>query len=199
MAKIAIDMDGTIADFTSLFIKEAGEKFDIQLTYNEVISYDISTFIFNRMTKEQQEEYKDNPRRIYKELLVDDFFNRIEPLEGAVDAVKEIYKQGHDIVFLTKVIDWDDTPKNKAKWLNKYFFEIEYDIIMVDSAKSKHIVDVDIIIDDDPRVLEGVTAIPICIAQPWNKSERNSYHAIADNMHDALGEISFILKTINTN
>jgi len=195
MAVIAIDMDGTIADFTTHSFKRVKEVFDIDMSMEDAKIPHTAKLVWDRMTDSQKTYYADE-REIYNDILYPGFFYDLEPFKGAVDAVKEIVKEGHEVYFLTKILEWERTPTEKAAWLKKYFHDIEYKIIMVDSVKAKHIVDADIIIDDDPRVLDGAMALPICIAQPWNEEKRDKFQIVVSSFVDVLPEIKEISNEI---
>lgn len=180
--KICIDMDGTIAKFTEASFKKVKELYGIELTFEDAYKPNTAELVWNRMTEEQRSNFN-TPREIYEKLCERGFFLQLEPFEDAIESVKDIYKMGYEIIFLTKAIDWVSTPEDKAEWLKKYFSDIEYKIIMVDSVTCKHIINCDFIVDDDPRVLEGAMPVKLCMERPWNKEYRDkteSVYAVKD-------------------
>jgi len=182
--KIAIDLDGTIANFSNASFKRVEELYGIKMTKADAYKPETAQLVWERMTPAQKSKYTDH-RELYAEICEEGFFENLEPLPGAIKAVKELAKE-HEIFFLTKVLNWDRSAPEKAVWLKRYFSTIEYATIMVDSVRAKHIVDVDIVIDDDARVLKGIGGIAICIAQPWNQLERKGFLLIANDMSEAV-------------
>lgn len=171
MAVLAIDMDGTIVNFASESFRRAEELYGIKMTKKDAYKPKTAELLWERMTNEQKSKFTDH-REIYEEICGDGFFECLEPFPKAIEAIKELYAEGHEIIFLTKVLNWNRSAKEKAVWLKKYFSDIKYTTMMVDSIKAKHLVNADYIIDDDIRVLQGAIAKPICIAQPWNEDYR---------------------------
>jgi len=169
--KIAIDMDGTIANFTEASFKKVEELYGIKMTVADAYKPKTAQLVWERMSEEQKSKYKDC-NELYGEICDKGFFLTIKPFEHAIESVKEIFSMGYQIFFLTKILNWDRSANEKAIWLEKYFSDIDYKIIMVDSVHSKHIVNADVFIDDDPRVLKGVSGFSICMARPWNEKVR---------------------------
>jgi 5'(3')-deoxyribonucleotidase len=168
--RIAVDMDGTIADFTSAFRNKIRELYGLECDDG----YIDAKSVYESLTADQRKKYKTH-YEIYGDLCSPGFFSDLEPLHGAVEAVQELYDEEHEIYFLTKVLNWDRSAPEKALWLQHYFPGEKPKIIMVNNTKAKHLVNVDVIVDDDKRVLCGDTmAMKICIAQPWNKEFRES-------------------------
>lgn len=196
MAIIAIDMDGTIADFATLSFKKVKELYGINMTKEDAYKPKTAELVWDRMTKQQKSKFSDK-REIYGEVCAKGFFEKILPFKGAVEAVLQLAKEGHEIIFLTKVLNWDRSAAEKAIWLKKYFKDIKYMTVMVDSIKAKHLLNADIFIDDDVKVLEGIQGIPICMAQPWNKDQQEKFPAVVQNMTEVLSLIKEMLPTID--
>ena len=194
MATIAIDMDGTIADFTTKSFEKVKELYGIKLTKDDAYKPKTAELVWERMTDQQKNKYE-NKNEIYGEICSAGFFLSLKPFDGAIEGVKHLAEDGHEIVFLTKPLNWDRSAPEKAKWLKKHFPDLDYTIIMVDSVKAKHLIDVDVLVDDDSRVLEGVElAVPICIAQPWNEKDRDKYVIVAESFANAVEMIRKVCK-----
>ena len=158
---IAIDMDGTIANWTKLAIENSKRFFNLDIDIKNVDKPKFSDVITDS--------------QIYSLICDGDFYENLEPFDGAIATVKKIYDMGHTIVFLTKPTNWSSSSSQKTKWLNKYFNDINYSVIMVSTMEAKKFINAHIIVDDDPRALTNhPTAIPICPAQPWNKTFRDA-------------------------
>lgn len=196
MADIAIDMDGTIVDFTTSSFEKVEELYGIKITKEDACKPKTAELVWERMTDEQRSKYK-HKNELYGEICNKGFFLNLPPFDGAIEAVKKLAAKGHNIFFLTKPLNWDRSAPEKAEWLKKYFSDIEYKIIMVESMECKHLINTDIIIDDDPRALEGVIGIPICIAQPWNEKERDKFSIVVDNFVEAAKEVKYIVSRLN--
>jgi len=185
--RVGVDMDGTIADFTTLAFIRANELYGLNLKSEEVSKPKIAQIVWEKMSEEQRSKYTDY-RELHAEICPKGFFLEIEPLPGAIDAVKRLAKDKEiEIVFVTKPLNWDRSAAEKITWLEKYFSDISYEVIMVDSIKTKRFIDVDFIIDDDVRVMENIEGnIPILIKQPHNIETRNRYPFVVDNVSQAV-------------
>ena len=175
MAVIGIDMDGTIADFTSLAIENVNRIWNLNFKLEDMVEPRIGQFTYDALPEIEQKKYK-NPYNIYRDICPPGFFFDIKPFPGAVEAVKKIAELGHEIVFITKPLEWFNCPGEKHQWLQKYFSNINYRVMLVDSMEAKGLINIDVMIDDDPRTIESLDrskVVPILIKQPWNQNFRS--------------------------
>ena len=177
--KIGIDMDGVIARFTMRAIENCKKVFGLEVIYDEIRIPQFANMIWDQLTVEQQANYP-TKGHLYNDLCPPGFFEELEPFPGAIQAVKDLYSAGHKIIFLTKPLEWKYSAPEKIAWLKYFFSDIEYRVIMVSDMTCKHLVGVDVLVDDDPRALIKLPPYHgICISQPWNKEFREkSYNGI---------------------
>lgn len=169
MSIIGIDMDGVIADFTSLAIERVNKLFNLNFKFENMEEPRIAHYVYDLLPEKTKAKYN-NPRDIYRDICPDGFFYEIPPFEGAVEAVKKI-AESHKIIFITKVLDWEYCPKDKKRWLDKYFPDMKYEILLTTSMEVKGLVEVDVIVEDDPRTIESLRyATGILVRRPWNKN-----------------------------
>lgn len=179
-------MDGTIADFTTESFKRVEELYGIKMTKADAYKPKTAQLVWERMSPQQKEKYNDH-RELYGEICGKGFFCSIPPFPGAIEQVERLANAGAEICFVTKVLNWDRCPPEKDEWLKRYFPNIKYYLLMVDSVHSKQCVEADFIIDDDPRVLADIDGpIPILMKQPWNEKIRGVYPFEVDNMEQAV-------------
>lgn len=172
---IGIDLDGTIADFSSLAIENANKIFGLELKYDDMLDMKFATQVRKEIGP-LFEQYSDD-ESVYNAVCDKDFFYRIKPYPNAIEAVRQL-AQEHQIIFITKPLEYEHSPNSKFKWLEKYFGDIEYTIIFVQDTADKRLVAVDILIDDDPRALRDCKlSTPICVSQPWNREFREKEFA----------------------
>jgi len=195
--RIGVDMDGTVVDFTTASFNKVEELYGIKLTKDDAYKPKTAQLVWERMTEEQRARYTDH-RELYAEICDDGFFYTLKPFPDAVEAVKTMARAGHEIVWITKVLNWERSAHEKDKWLKQYFNDIDYHKIMVDSVHAKQLVNVDVIIDDDPRVLADIDGpIPIMMKQPWNDKVRGKYEFEVENMTEAADIVLQLAKHAN--
>jgi len=76
------------------------------------------------------------------------------------------------VVIVTKPLEWDHCPGEKYTWLNKHL-GFKPKMLLASSMEAKSLVDVDLMIDDDPRVIKSLYGtVGIMVAHPWNEDFR---------------------------
>jgi len=184
--RVIVDMDGTIADFTTASFKKVEKLYGIKMTKDDAYKPKTAQLVWERMTPSQKAKYTDH-RELYAEICDKGFFYEMKPFPGAIKQIKRLSKAGAEICFVTKVLNWDRSAEEKARWLKLYFKDMKYYTLMVDSVHAKQCVEADFIIDDDPRVLADIKGpIPIMVKQPWNVNTRGVYPFEVDTIKEAV-------------
>ncbi len=158
---VLIDMDGTVADFEKGFVESAkNNNWIVEKTKNKMhlkISGD----------KDQEKRYFITSEK--------NFYLNLEPIFGAVEAVKEILAdKNFEVFFCTSpLIKYKNCVPEKYQWIEKYFgLEATKKIII---TRDKTLVKGDYLIDDKPEIL-GAVKNPdwehIYFTQPYNKNLR---------------------------
>jgi len=207
MARIAIDMDGVLADFVGSANKIVKETWGLEIKYEEITEYRYAETIKKHGIKLSNDE-------IYSKIMKKNVFRQLTPMPGAIQATKELAEAGHEIVVLTKALSTDRTKRSKKEttnqiieekmdWLSKHLKGISYQLIAVSSMSTKHWVNAHILVDDDPRALDHPTAITICVMHPWNKEYVDSCYGMQEtinSMHElpsTVKRVERILQTID--
>jgi 5'(3')-deoxyribonucleotidase len=188
MLRIGIDMDGTIADFIAQGINMARELFGVDIDYQEVVETKFSQTINIKL--EQMGRPQMTSDEIYTTLYNKGIFAKAPAFEHAIDSIEQLYKDGHEIIIITKPLDWTKSTGDKMEWLDNYLGKrgIEYSVMMFSRMEDKKLVAADIIVEDDIRVLQGHPyAIAIGIKQPWNTSLRTDDDVLmVDDMREVV-------------
>ncbi len=125
------------------------------------------------------------------------FFLSMLPMPGAVQAARELHEAGHELVVVTKSsLSWGWIAEEKHRWLEMHLKDIPYTTIIVDKMRAKHLVNLDIIVDDDPDALEHPSAYPVCMAYPWNvnwRTHSTSTWSFLYHMRDLPAEVAKIV------
>lgn len=165
--RLGIDMDGVLADFTGSALRRIKDRWGVEIKYEDILEPSVGLYTYDLLNESEKARFK-NPKDIYREVSPPGFFEQLTPYDGVIDTFKKLNEQ-HDIVVITKPIEWEHCPGEKYRWLYNCL-GYKPNVIMVNSMDIKGLIDVDIMIDDDPRVIKNLTtAVPIVIERPWNK------------------------------
>jgi 5'(3')-deoxyribonucleotidase len=167
--RVGCDMDGVIADFMSASAITVEKQWGIKLKREHVKYPRTADLLYNELFSEEQKAQYSGPRDLYSLMCPKEFFYNIKPFPGAIETLKQLCDQ-YDVTIITKPLEWVNCPNEKARWLKKYLPDSNYGLIMTQTMEVKGLVDVDIMIDDDPRALSNIkNGVPIAVRQPWNE------------------------------
>jgi len=168
---IGIDMDGVVANAIAKAVKNVNSKYRLNISTEEIDENGTEAKVYERLPVNFR-TLLNGKSDIRPAIYTKSFFKYLSAYDGAHEGVKKIYELGHKIFFVTKIIDWENSPGEKYYWLRKNFKSIEWNLICVERMEDKALVDVDIIIDDDPRVMETFPRTKILMKRNWNKKYR---------------------------
>lgn len=180
--KIALDLDGTLADIIGLWLTEYNKRSRKRLDYHNITKWD---FWMNLGY---------TPTRFFKELS--NCWKRwrsIKPIEEEVSyAVDQLHKFGKVDIVTAR----DPESSIYAKeWLK--YHNIKYDqFVLVARGSDKAYLNYDIFIDDSPINAKKISAFDKMILlynQPWNKDVKESSNIVRiRQLSDALDFIQVI-------
>lgn len=104
-----------------------------------------------------------------------EFYRDLEPIEGAVAAVKKMRADGHDVIFISS--PWESNPQGhqaKADWMMQHFGGLGRKNLILTADKT--IIYADVLVDDKPEIKGRLTERPnivpawqrIFYTQPYN-------------------------------
>lgn len=157
---ILVDMDGVIADFEESIVNELKANYpSIPIIEKEKRDKLIKDF------------YKEEKEIIDKIKNSQNFIKNLKPIEGAIDALKELKEKGHEIFICSSPLS-----ENKYSWQEKYEWILKHlgedwkkRLILV---KDKTLIKADILIDDKPEIkgIKEPSWKHILFEQPYNKN-----------------------------
>lgn len=162
---IGVDMDGCLVDFVGAALPKIKQLWGVDVKYEDLVIPRIEKSINAKLPFEVDEE------ALCKALFQPGFFATMLPRAGAVEALNALTGQGHEIVIVTKAyLHNAHIVAEKADWLKMHLRDIDYQTIVVRENKSKKLINVDVLVDDDPENLEHPTATSIAVVHPWNQT-----------------------------
>lgn len=153
---LLIDVDDTIEDLLSAWLKSLNDKYGTNVCNDEITDWDVSKF-FPTLTREQ----------VFEPLHYDEFWETVKPKPDAVEYVKKLFDEGYEIYLCTST----DYRIIRAKYefiIKKYFPYIEWNHVIV--AYRKQMIKADYLIDDDVHNLENGNFIKILMSAPHNRN-----------------------------
>ncbi len=165
--KIALDLDGTLADIIGLWLEEYNIKNNIKVSYEYITKWD---FWLNLGY---------TPTRFFKELSECwKSWHKVKPIESNISlVVNNLHRFGNvDIVTARD----PESSEYAREWLK--YHNIKYDnFILVARGSDKAYLEYDIFIDDSPinaRKIASLNKRILLYDQPWNRDISNSSNII---------------------
>jgi len=152
---VGVDVDDVALDLMGEWLRRYNADHNDFLTKNDIKTWDI----FNHVKC---------GHKIYDYLKHSDLYDNIQPVEGAVEAIKALRDIGDRIVYVTSCVRG---PMFDAKWgaliRNGLLSEnrVENDYI---GATDKTLIKVDVMIDDKPETIKAIGMRGKLFKRPWN-------------------------------
>ncbi|KAA8498271.1 putative 5'(3')-deoxyribonucleotidase [Porphyridium purpureum] len=141
---VLIDMDNTLVDFDKEFTKR----------WLMLRPSDDPNVVLERKLFELEENFaNDDDRRLAERIMgTSGFYIEFEPMPGAIQAVREMVRNGLNVVFCTAPhpLQYESCVKEKFAWVRKYFGEEYLSRLII--TRDKSIIKGAVLIDDKPKV-----------------------------------------------
>jgi 5'-nucleotidase len=161
MQRIAIDMDGVLADVYHQFFKMDEKDFGVRRPMEEVAG----------------KPERDGFPHIMEYVHTKDFFSTAPLIEGCVPIVEQLNKQ-YDLYIVSAAMEFPNSLPEKLAWLGEHFPFIGWQQIVF--CGSKQIIHADIMIDDHFRNLDTFSGeTTLLFTQPHNiKTDPGRHHRV---------------------
>ncbi len=178
LERILVDQDDVLADFQGNFLRIWRER------YPKRQFVPIEERKHFMLEKDYASEYEPDINEI---LSSPGFFRSMPPIEGAIEAVKEIKNKYCEVFICTSPLRVYQNSIEKYEWVEQYLGPEWIEKIIL--TKDKTLVRGDILIDDKP-IIKGI-ATPawehILYTQPYNKGLTDRRHLTWKNWKEVLG------------
>jgi len=156
-------MDGTIAHFDREYDRHLEERY-AHLTGIPRSADQISFNLWEGRSEEEQ-------RAIQEIMDHEGFYRKLEPMDGAIDAVKEAAALGHEVHFVST--PWASNPtcaQDKYDWIAEHFGDDWRSKLIL--TYDKTVVSGDILFDDKDPISRRERAdwVQVFYTQPYNKN-----------------------------
>jgi 5'-nucleotidase len=162
---ILIDMDGVLCDYTSAHMAKVADRYPHLAAYIESAQYQWKN----------EDAFPEEYREMIESIALEPgFFEQLQPIDGALEAVHTLAAAGHDVRICTapKKIHTFCVPE-KYNWVKKHLGQEFVERIIM--TRDKTLAYGDMLIDDKPEVTGA--AQPqwehIVFDQPYNKTVAN--------------------------
>lgn len=167
---ILLDLDGVVADFRASVVEQYNFLTGENIKQRDLVYYKTAKCV-------------SNPAIINKIINSPGFMRGLKPIDGAIDAINELHRKGHEIVFVSNGSNCPTSGHEKREWL-KYYFSKTWKIAPLIITYYKHYVRGDCLLDDRASNLENL--YPDCkrllFDAPYNQDERR-FERIYDWSH----------------
>jgi 5'(3')-deoxyribonucleotidase len=112
------------------------------------------------------------PSLVYRIINCPGFMRGLKPVDGAVEGVKELHRQGHTILFVSNGSNCPTSGHEKREWL-RYYFSKTWRYAPLVLTYQKQYVRGDCLLDDRPSNLENLfpDCKPLLFDAPYNQNE----------------------------
>lgn len=164
MTRILIDLDDTIADWSGRFDKGLDGRFGSDGIRRSTDQTGFDLF----------EGHSSEQKRIIREVMSEpSFYAELEPIPGAIEAIKEMVAEGHDVFIVTS--PWVSNPtcaSDKLAWVEKNLGTNwgRRTIITAD----KTVIRGDVLFDDKGNITgaDDPNWVQVLIDQPHNRGQQ---------------------------
>lgn len=165
MERLAVDMDGVLADVYEQFFRWDERDFGKRRSLDEVIGV---------------EERKAFPY-IIKYVYAKEFFRTAPVVKDSFEILKKL-NENYEVFIVSAAMEFPQSLPEKLEWLTEHFPFLKWQQLVF--CGSKAIVDADIMIDDHFKNLDLFPGTTILYTQPHNQLKDAGRHKRADSWID---------------
>lgn len=161
--RIGIDVDMTVVDTGSEWLRFLENKAEREIhTPARDIPYNLGELVPELSSEEVMSFW-----------YCRNLYDKLEPIRGAMEAIKKLHDKGHDIIFVSHVMG--DHYRSKKNFVDR-FFPFHKGFV---ATEGKHLVKMDVLIDDRNSNLnacerEGI--IPLRYDTPYSQCQEGDHY-----------------------
>ena len=152
---ILLDMDDVLENLLETWVSVLNDKYDLSVDTEDIVDWDMKK-AFPSLTGTQ----------IFEPLHTEDFWKKVEPVDGAVEYLEKLLLDGHKL-FLVTSSHPDTMIWKKQHIIDKYFPMFTYDNIIITNCKQ--MIKGDVLVDDYHENLIDGDYEKILVDAPYNR------------------------------
>lgn len=165
MQRIALDMDGVLADVYEQFFRYDEKDFGKRRPFAEVVGV------------EERNAFPHIMQYVYAQ----DFFRTAPVIPGSIETVARL-NQKYDLFIVSAALEFPQSLPEKQEWLSTHFPFITWQQIVF--CGSKKIIHADIMIDDHFKNLDSFRGTTLLFTQPHNMGKETGRHKRVNTWSD---------------
>lgn len=168
--RIGFDVDDVVNNFFEVCLQELADKHNINYNCEAFTEFNVDNCIVPEHAQ------------LLKEIFLDEAkWKKIVPPYDGLNTIDKLIKDGHEVYFVTAC--HPRTHYIKYLWLKEHFPQVPEDNYIFVGQNQKRMINVDILIDDNPNNLKGGLYYRVLFTKPWNMSAKESCYDIRiDNL-----------------
>lgn len=132
---ILCDLDDIVVSLLDKWIEDYNRDHTDTLGVKDIYSFDMSKVV-----------KKSCGKKIYNYINEDGYFAKLKPIDGAIESLKILHREGHEIIIVSSPSASPESYRDKIIWCDKYLPFIPRENIIL--TKKKYLIKGDILIDD---------------------------------------------------
>ncbi|HKB43708.1 MAG TPA: hypothetical protein VKC90_04940 [Chitinophagaceae bacterium] len=173
--RIAVDMDGVLADVVEQFFRYDEKDFGRRKTWEEAKG------------KKEIEVFP----KLREYLYARDFFRTTPVMEGSKEILSELNNK-YEVFIVSAATEFPQSLSEKQEWLNEHFPFIQWQQMVFCGLKT--IIEADIMIDDHFKNLDYFKNTTILFSQPHNLLQDTGRHKRANSWKE-IAEMLLVAKS----
>jgi 5'-nucleotidase len=141
--RILVDLDGILTDCVPYWLKILNDRHGTKVTVDDIDLWSLHKCgDLKTLTADQ----------VYAPLSEVGFFRNMKPLDGAIENLKKLFDDGHEIIILSSPSS-PVSAKEKLEWCAEHLPWLPAASVALVNIQLKKLIGADVVIDDNPDVL----------------------------------------------
>jgi 5'-nucleotidase len=169
---IGLDIDEVCAQMLPRWVEYINKYCNSNVTVDDIDKWDMTAFVPDSFGT-----------KVYDLLTIPEFYDTVEPMPGYVEGINDLRDMGADIYYVSSCVP--GTMDMKIEWLRRH--DPHFNWHNVAFLHHKHMLSVDVLVDDAPHNLEDALCNTVRFIHKYNEGCAANAHIFNwDQMSDAI-------------